>query len=496
MMSEQVRALIAVLVISSMALFYIRPLAVKLGYSKDFRVFLDRWYVVTSIAFLSGHYGIFLLFETIYLKFIKPAKQNDFVIVFVVVSLILPHLSLEIPGAFGIRHLGRMDWYRFLVLILATPYFFGLILSKGFRFFNYFSDKIVVLLVIYLMILDITRSPSVTDQFRVVFFGMIDTIIPYYVISRHVNNIENIKRVLFLLFIIIFVAASLSVVETLKHWHFYVSLEDSLGIDRSTNITAYKSRLNILRASGAYGAITMGYILSIGVMLSYFFIGKIKTLKVKSIFLILILGILASLSRGPWVGFVIALFILLFLERKIISYLVWGGIGIIALLVSPYSEKFISLLPGVGSDEGGTISYRQDLLVTSLEVIEENLWLGDGSFLANPKMQHLIQGEKIIDIVNTYLQVALEYGVVALGLYVLMLLLPIKKLYKLSKTYNHSSEERCLCNLFIAIMILTLVVIATVSSLGGGVITFIILVFISLISAYIKIITNSRMTTV
>jgi O-antigen ligase len=240
----------------------------------------------------------------------------------------------------------------------------------------------------------------------------------------------------------------------------------------------------------------MGYILSIGVMLSYFFIGKIKTLKVKSIFLILILGILASLSRGPWVGFVIALFILLFLERKIMSYLVWGGIGIIALLVSPYSEKFISLLPGVGSDEGGTISYRQDLLVTSLEVIEENLWLGDGSFLANPKMQHLIQGEKIIDIVNTYLQVALEYGVVALGLYVLMLLLPIKKLYKLSKTYNHSSEERGLCNLFIAIMILTLVVIATVSSLGGGVITFIILVFISLISAYIKIITNSRMTTV
>ena len=234
----------------------------------------------------------------------------------------------------------------------------------------------------------------------------------------------------------------------------------------------------------------MGYIVSIGFILCYFFIGKIKSIKVKSIFLILILSILSSLSRGPWVGFVIALLIFLFLEKKLMSYIIWGGIGTVGLLISPYSEKFISLLPGVGNDADGTISYRQNLLTTSIDVINENLWFGDAGFLDNPKMQYLIQGEKIIDIVNTYLQIALEYGVISLAIYVLLLLLPIIKLYQLSKRLQQGSEERRLCHLFISIMILTLVVIATVSSLRGGVISVVILVFLALISAYIKIITN------
>ena len=495
-MSEEIRALIAIFIISSMALFYIRPFAVKLGYSKDFRLLLDRWYVVTGIAFISGNYGLFLILETIYLKLMKPAKKENLVAVFIIVGLMLPHLSIEIPGIFGVRHFGKMDWYRFSILVLIAPTFLKLIFSKGFKFFNYFSDVLIVLFVLYIMTLDVSRSPSLSDQLRIIFFAVVDTIIPYYVISRHVNNIENLKKILFSVFVMTFIATSIAITETVRHWHLYISLWDSLGLDRAANITAYKTRSSVLRASGAYGVISLGYIVSIGFMLSYFFLGKIKSLKVKSVFFILILGILSCVSRGPWVAFAIALLVYLLLEKKVMSYIVWAGLGFVALLISPYSEKFISLLPGIGSDKEGTISYRQDLFVTSLDVISENVWLGDGEFLANSKMQYLIQGEKIIDIVNTYLQVILEYGVIALVIYILMFILPLNKLYQLSKMFQHASDERRLCHLFIAIMVMTIVVIATVSSLGGGALAFVVWIFLALISAYIKIVTSNKTATV
>ena len=51
-------------------------------------------------------------------------------------------------------------------------------------------------------------------------------------------------------------------------------------------------------------------------------------------------------------------------------------------------------------------------------VIQQNPWFGTFNALSNPLMEQLRQGEGIIDLVNTYIAVALTYGVVGLALFV------------------------------------------------------------------------------
>ena len=88
------------------------------------------------------------------------------------------------------------------------------------------------------------------------------------------------------------------------------------------------------------------------------------------------------------------------------------------ILVSPFGKSFVDYLPFVGSIESQNVSYRQLLFEISLQVIKQNLWFGSADFLSLPIMQQLIQGEGIIDIVNTYVGVALSYGVIGLVCFV------------------------------------------------------------------------------
>jgi O-antigen ligase len=72
---------------------------------------------------------------------------------------------------------------------------------------------------------------------------------------------------------------------------------------------------------------------------------------------------------------------------------------------------------GDDPEQGSTIDYRRELLETSLALIRQSPWLGVPNYGAY--MEHLRQGEGIIDIVNTYLRVTLDAGLVGLTMFLL-----------------------------------------------------------------------------
>ena len=53
-----------------------------------------------------------------------------------------------------------------------------------------------------------------------------------------------------------------------------------------------------------------------------------------------------------------------------------------------------------------------------MQVIARHPWLGSVTFLETPEMIAMTQGQGIIDTVNTYLRVALEKGIVGVGLFI------------------------------------------------------------------------------
>ena len=131
---------------------------------------------------------------------------------------------------------------------------------------------------------------------------------------------------------------------------------------------------------------------------------------------------------------------------------------LLPLLATPLGSKLIDLLPFIGSAETGTVTYRSLLFDHAMLVIERNPWFGSNDFLMTPEMQEMLQGQHIIDVVNTYLAIALESGLVGLGVFlaftatILIGLWRALKLKSIRKT-DFGDYIRSSMALFVAMMV-------------------------------------------
>jgi O-antigen ligase len=130
---------------------------------------------------------------------------------------------------------------------------------------------------------------------------------------------------------------------------------------------------------------------------------------------------MVPLSRGPWVG--AAVLVVVFVAIGPAALKRFAALGVLGVAVAPAlvsssaGRVVIDLLPYVGSAEAETITYRERLVEISFEVIRQNPWFGVFDATSLAVMQQLKQGQGIIDIVNTYVGVALESGLVGLALF-------------------------------------------------------------------------------
>mgnify|MGYP006197911159 CR=1 FL=1 len=142
---------------------------------------------------------------------------------------------------------------------------------------------------------------------------------------------------------------------------------------------------------------------------------------------ILAAGLLFTFSRGPvLVGCGIILVFELFrsrsasIPRMAVFFGVLYGVlvltGVVDILQSMFQIK-----------DDFNFNYRVRLFDESVNVILSNFLLGTEHFMAVLASRGLVQGEGIVDIVNTYLQVGLQYGGVALFIYLLMLLFALAR---------------------------------------------------------------------
>jgi O-antigen ligase len=135
-----------------------------------------------------------------------------------------------------------------------------------------------------------------------------------------------------------------------------------------------------------------------------------------------------------------------------------------AFLASPFGAKVVDYLPFVGTVDVGSVTYRTRLLELSMEVFWKNPWFGNLTFLRDPVLEELRQGQGIIDITNTYLAYALTYGIVGLLLFVVPF---IKELGAVWKTRGmdgpDAAEHEVLGRALVACMIGLLFTLATAS---------------------------------
>lgn len=132
----------------------------------------------------------------------------------------------------------------------------------------------------------------------------------------------------------------------------------------------------------------------------------------------------------------------------------------------PGGERIINLLPYVGENENENIEYREQLIANSLIVIKRNLWFGSVDYMETPEMEAMRQGEGIIDLVNTYIQVALKAGLVGVALFASFFGFVLVGIYRAMRTIGDREDEIYLLGrALLAALAGTLLIIFTVSSI-------------------------------
>ena len=468
-MPEHLRALIVILFLAGIAFQIANRLAGSWASLPDLARRRNLWFVLTLLAFFTHSFWAYAVVAAVVLAFTSKREPNRVALFFSLLFLI-PPASAQIPGLGLINYLAALNHVRLLSLVVLLPAFFALRQNAGtLPFGRTWPDKLLALYLFLTIILNL-RETSVADTLRQAFYAFTDVLLPYYVASRAARDVARLKDAMCAFVVAALVLAIVGVFEMSRNWLLYSALVKALGLE--WGFDQYLGRSGLLRASAATGhSIALGYVMAVAIGFYLYLQASAHSRLYRRLGgLLLVGGLIAPLSRGPWIGVAALLATYIATGRQAFRRLgmmaMAGLVALPLLAVLPGGRKLIDLLPFIGSVETGNITYREKVMENGWIVIQRNPWFGSIDFLKNPEMEALRQGQGIIDIVNTYVGVALSYGLVGLGLFVGFFAMTLIGIRKAMRTIPDKDDEmHRLGRALFATLTGILVIIFTVSSI-------------------------------
>lgn len=421
-MQESTRALVVILVLSVPVFWFARKaLEGTTTAPQDFRRRRNLWFAVTLLAFLSPSYWMFIGVAAVMLLFARSREENALAM-FLSLMFVVPQIAGRIGGAGIVNYLFAIDFQRVLSLAVLLPAFFVLRRREGtLPFGSTLADKLLVCFLI-LQFLVRMRTTTVTDAMRSgVFYAFTDAFLPYYVASRQTLTIRQLRDAMAAFVLLALLLAIIACFERLRHWLLYFALDDSLAGAAQWSWN-YLGRSGGVRAAATAGQpIALGIVLLIGIA----FLLSLKPL-VRSSMLwrgalaLLCAGLWSTVSRGPWVGAMVMVFVFLATGPAASKNLVKAGLaaGLIMaiLMITPAGQKVIDLIPFVGNVEPHNAEYRREFMRQSMIVIQRHPWLGHADYMMAPEYDNL-KPNGFLDRLNVFIAITLESGLVGLALF-------------------------------------------------------------------------------
>jgi len=479
-MPASFKALIVVLAIAALVFRMAKPIALQFSAESDFARRRNVWFILTITAFLSPNFWLYALLAVP--LFIWAGRKDSNPIAFYLLLLqVIPDTSLDIPTV-GIQQLFQLDNYRLLSFCVLIPTAWRLRRSKAANQNGKMTSMDVLLLGFGLLQILLYVPPdlpnhvllqdSATNLLRRAFLFFVDTYVLYYVVSRSCSNRRAIVEALATFCLACAIMATQGVFEALRHWLLYADVGLRWGINEANGYTYIRE--GMVRAQAAAGsALALGYLLAIAIgfwlhLRSQVISGRWRV----AVFLVFWAGLLATYSRGTWIGAAAIYFAFTAIGPRALPRMIKAAgiaVVVVALMsVTPFGEKLINSLPFLGgTTDLGSYVYRQRLAERSWELIQQHPLLGDQ--LAWTKMEDLRQGEGIIDIVNTYAHVALFYGFIGLSLFIGFILLALGRTYLQAKTLARSDPDFALLGVSLASCIVGVLLMISDNSFHLGV---------------------------
>ncbi len=463
-MAEHIRALVVILAIAIVVFAYLKKsLGNTLG-METFTRWRNAWFAITIIAFAAHNFWLFMLLAAAYLVYVK-GKETDVLGLYLALMIILPTLNNRIPMLIDISYI------RLMTIILLVPMVLKLMKNPDVPGLGRtWADKFLIAFLILNTIL-MMRGTTPTDAIRYGLVATLDIFVPYFVASRAILNMKHLTNVLNGFLMSAMVVAVIGMFEHVTGWLLYNSLQSALNTE--SGFGKYLGRGDDLRALGSLDhSLILGFVLMVAVGLFAYLSKSFPNRFTKIIgFMILIGGLYATLSRSPWMGAAIALVIFLVISPKApknIAILAIVAIVAIPILPAlPFGQKVMNMLPFVGKTDTYNIEYREVLIDKSILLIKKNPVFGAYDVTKDPDMEEMVQGEGIVDIVNTYLGVVLATGLVGLFLFLGPLVFALFTLLLTLTRIRDSSSSAMTCGRSLhGVYIAILVTIFATSSIG------------------------------
>jgi O-antigen ligase len=493
-MPEHLRSLVVIIALALIVFTFTRTAAFTFTSQENFIRRRNLWLSLTLTAFLAHNFWLYLLVATPLLIYSNRRDPNPIALFFSIL-FVLPLAIVPIPGMGLINFVFDLTHPRVLTLLILLPTFFYQIRqSETISFGRTAADKAFAS---YLVILTLTylRDPNLTNFMRQIFYLLIDIFLPYFVISRSLKNLQNFRDALLSFVLATMIIALLAVFESYKSWLLYSPLTSVLGMQDA--MTGYLGRDGLLRVVVTAGQpIVLGYLMMVGVGFYLFFQPYIKSKLMRRLGIaLLIAGLIAPVSRGPWIGSAVMFSVFIatgpYAARRLFVLVIAVLIALPLIAELPGGERVINLLPYIGNTEKGGIEYREQLFHNSMITVQRNPLLGSDDFLNTPEMQAMIQGEGIIDIVNSYLIILLRYGYLGLSTFMAFFAFTLLGIYRAMRSLSDkTSEEHMLGRVLLSTLVGILTTIVTVSS-----ISYIPIVYLSVAGlgvAYAQMIKQAR----
>lgn len=470
-MPEYIRSLVVIFTLSIATFSFARPFVGTLIGTGDFTLRRNLWFTLTLAIFLTHSFWLYTLIAIPLLIYARKKESNPPALFFFIL-FVMPMAYVSIPGVGLINYFFELSHARILALFILLPAWFSLLNKSDIPTFGRTTPDKVLAAYLLLTALLFLRETSVTDTLRHVFYLFTDAFLPYFVISRSLKNLHTFRDALLSIVLAIMVLAPLAVFEFFKHWLLYASVTSLPEL--KNGMTGYLGRDGMLRAVATAGQpIALGYLMAVGMGLYLFLQRSIQKKLIRRLGITLLAaGLIAPMSRGPWVGTAVMLVVFIstgpFALRRLVTMAMAAIFFLSIISVLPGGEKIVNLLPFVGKTEKSTIDYRENLITNSIIVIKRNPWFGSVDYLNTPELEAMRNGrDGIIDIVNTYIAVALEIGLAGAGLFVSFFALVLVGTYRATRSIpDKDSEERLLGRALLATLIAIMVTIFTVSSIS------------------------------
>lgn len=470
-MPVHLRALVVVLVFATIVFAMSKRAATEYAMDEsDYNRRRNLWFIITVLAFGAHNFWLFMMLGAMVLLVMRREEYNA-IGLFAVLMFAAPPISQKVPGFGLLNQLLELDYTRMLSLTLLLPAYFLArrdVKSHG-EGWNYADLCLIGFILVQLGIR--LEVDSLTNTLRYAVYALIDVGLPYYVASRSLRYAQAYRDVLMSFVLASLILALVASFEAVRHWLLYVDVVDALGL--RWGYGKYLGRSALLRAQGPTGQpIVLGCIFVIA--LSFFVGMKRYVVQHRQIWwlglMLLLCGLVATVSRGPWVGAFVALIVYRMAGPRAIGGLFKAGIGLAvivgAVMMSPMRDTVMDFLPFVGTVEAENVIYRQRMLEASISIILQNPWFGSTDYVAELIALDLVIGG-MVDIVNTYVGIGLANGLTGLfsfmGVFVLAGWSVVRWMRRLP---DPDCEERTIGQALLAALVGIAITIGTVSSIS------------------------------